>query len=205
MDARGQEGCPPQGNPHTLAVLRMYQTVSDGVRQRHQLLGLEKLQYVAAAGLLPLAQPQRCHRPARPPGWSRSPAEAQATARPSDMDFRYGAPRSPPAEQRPLGHRHRAETAAGTQVPPRLTSRAQAPRPAAGNEFTKWLTYSQWGWCLIMFRMSSKLLLLDQIFQWYLQSRSPKDKIAFYQQQRQRFIEQIYVQYKKFFKMKHYC
>lgn len=114
MGARGQEGCPPQGNPHTLAVLRMYQTVRDGVRQRHQLLGLEQLQYVAAAGLLPLAQPQRCHRPARPPSWSRSPAEALATARPSDIDFPYGAPRSPPAEQRPLGHRNRAETAAST-------------------------------------------------------------------------------------------
>lgn len=86
-----------------------------------------------------------------------------------------------------------------------LTHLGQPPPEAAGTEFTKWLTYSQWGWCLRTLRVSSKLSLLDQILQWYLQSRSPKDKIAFYQQQRQRFIEQIYVQYKKVFKMKHYC
>lgn len=41
--------------------------------------------------------------------------------------------------------------------------------------------------------------------QQYFQSDSPKDKINFYQQQRQCFIEQTYVQYKKVFKMKHYC
>lgn len=74
------EGCPPQGNPHTLAVLRMYQAVSDGVRQRQQLLGLEQLQYLAAAGLLPLAQPQRRHPQARPPSWELEPSPGRSSS-----------------------------------------------------------------------------------------------------------------------------
>lgn len=70
-------------------------------------------------------------RPGRRAGsWSRPRAEALATARPSAY-FRYDARRSPPAEQRPLVNTNRTETAAGTLVPPRLTSRAQAPRAAA--------------------------------------------------------------------------
>lgn len=74
------EGCPPQGNPHTLAVLRMYQAISDGVRQRQQLLGLEQLQYLAAAGLLPLAQPQRRHPQARPPSWELEPSPGRSSS-----------------------------------------------------------------------------------------------------------------------------